>query len=284
MTGKKLLLLNLLILLGVLVCAEELISGWREFESQQNLAQVVARASSQPVETVPDGSRLLDGTERLHHDFFVVAERNLFAPERRLEAVDEAEEAAAQAPEFEQRPRINGVTERGGERLALLTIYESKKDSGRTELVAVGGDVNGYTVTEITDTALTLTWNDHNVVIDMLDSEPAKPVAKAPPKIAALKIIRIGSKVAAVESTSPEAVAAEEGRGLQVGVVGGQAAGQRTGGRTGLAGRGGMMDRSSGAGNLGRSRQGMGSQGRGFPSTVGGLGGRQSMPNQQRRY
>jgi hypothetical protein len=232
-----------------------------------------------------DAAPALQRRANLEHDFFVVAEKDLFSPERRPAAEGEGQAAVEQAPEFPKRPKMTGVTERGGERLALLTTYESKKDQGRTEEVGIGAMVQGYAVTEITDTTLTLTWNDQDVVIDMLDSEPSKPVARAPAKVAALNIIRIGSKVAAVESTAPEAVAGEENKGLQVGIVGGQTAG-RTGARTGLSGRGGMMGRGGSAGSsLGRGSQGMGSQGRGFPSTVGGLGGsRQNLPNQQRRY
>jgi hypothetical protein len=284
MTGKKILLLNVLILIGILVCARELISGWQRFESQQNLDAVVERAAAQTA-AVPEEDGVLDGEENLQHDFFVVAERNLFRPERRPESLEEAETAAEQAPEFPKRPKMSGVTERDGERLALLTTYETKNDAGRTEEVGLGEVVQGYFVTEITDTTLTLTWNDQNVIVDMLDSEPSKPVSKAPAKVAALNIIRIGSKVAAVESTASEAVAADEGRGLQVGIVGGQAAG-RTSGLAGLSGRGGMMGRGGSAGSsFGRNRQSMGSQGRGFPSTMGGMGmPRQGVPNQQRRY
>jgi hypothetical protein len=229
---------------------------------------------------MPEGVPGLDRVDNLQHDFFVLTDRHLFRPERRPEAIGEASEEAQQAPEFPKQPRMSGVTERDGERLALVTTYESKKDPGRTREVGLGEMIQGYAVTEITDTTLTLTWNDQHVVIDMLDSEPSKPVAKTAAKVAALNIIRIGSKVAAVESTTPEAEAAEEGRGLQVGVVGGQTAG----GRTGLSRRGSVMGRGGSAGSsVGRGRQSMGSQGRGFPSTVGGMGGRQTMPNQPRR-
>jgi len=282
MTGKRILFLNLLILFGILVCAQELISGWQRFESEQNLSQVIGAVSSEQG-VVLEGGATLDRKGELEHDFFVIAEKNLFRPERRAEIAGDGEEEIEQAPEFPKRPKMSGVTERGGERVAFLTTYESNKDAGRTEEVGVGDLVQGYVVTAITDTTLTLTWNDQKTVIDMLDSEPSKPAAKAPVKVAALNIIRIGSKVAAVESTAPEA-ADEESRGLQVGIVGGQAGG-RTGSSSGLSGRGGMMGRGGSAGSsLGRGRQGMGSQGRGFPSTVGGLGGsRQNIPNQQRR-
>lgn len=286
MTGKKMLLLNVLILAGILVCAQELISGWQRFESEQNLGQVMSSMAS-GFGVAEESAQPLTQMESLQHDFFIIAANDLFSPERRAAAVDAAEEAAEQAPEFPKKPMMTGVTESGGQRMALLTTFESKKDAaGRTEVVGLGEIVQGYVVTEITDTTLTLAWNDHLVVVDMLDSEPSKPVAKAPANVAALNIIRIGSKVAAVETTAPEAAEADENRGLKVGVVGGQTAGSRSGSRTGLAGRGGAMGRgSSGTGNLGRMNQGIGSQGRGLPSNVGGFGGSgRGLPNQQRPY
>jgi hypothetical protein len=279
MTGKRILLLNLLVFAGLLICAYQLILGWQEFEAQQNLDQVVNRLSSQPA-VVPEELTGLAGNDRIEHDFFVVSDRNLFRPERRAETIGEAEEEGEKAPEFPKRPMMSGVTELAGERVAFLTTFESKKDAGTTQEVKLGEAVQGYVVTEITDTTLTLTWNDQNVVIDMLDSEPSKPVTRAPAKVAALNIIRIGSKVAAVESTAPEAASAEEGRGLQVGVVGAQRAAGRADGRSGMVGRGGRTGSS-----LGRGSQRMGSQGRSFPSTAGGLGGSgQNIRNQQGRY
>jgi len=284
MTGKRILFLNLLILAGVVVCAQELISGWQKFESEQNLGQIV-RAVPSEQEAFAEEASTLGREANLEHDFFVIAEKDLFRPERRAEIAGEGEEVVEQAPEFPKRPKISGVTELDGERMALLTTYESQKDTGRTEEVGLGDIVQGYVVTAITDTTLTLTWNGQDTVIDMMDSEPSKPAAKAAASVAALNIIRIGSKVAAVESTTPEAADAEDSKGLQVGIVGGQATG-RTGGRGGLSGRGGMGGRGGTAGSsLGRGSQGMGSQGRGFPSTVGGMGGgRQNIPNQQRPY
>ena len=276
MTGKKILLLNVLILAGVLISAKQLVSGWQRFEGERNLEQVMSESLSRSGAQVEEFASL-DRADDLQHDFFVISERDLFRPERRAEVFDEAEAEAQQAPQFEKRPKMNGVTERGGERVAFLTTYESKKDPGKMEEVALGQMVQDYVVSEITDTTLTLTWNDHHEVINMLASESSAPPAKGPAKIAALNIIRIGSKVAAVETTTSEA-AAEEKKGLQVGVVGGQAARGSTG-RAGLSGRGMTGRGGSAGGNLGRSNRG------GLPSSTGGFGGsRQAVPNQRRNY
>lgn len=278
MTGKKILLLNVLILAGVLICARQLVSGWQHFETERNLGQVMSGALS------PSGAQVeefvpLDRADEVQHDFFVISERDLFRPERRPEAYEEADAAIEQAPEFAKRPRMNGVTERGGQRAAFLTTYDSNKDPGRMEEVALGEMVQGYVVSEITDTTLTLTWNDHHELIDMLASEPSTPPVKVPTTVAALNIIRIGSKVAAVESTTPEAEA-EEKKGLQIGVVGGQTARGGVTGRAGLSGRGMTGQGGSAGRNLGR-----GSQGRGLPSGSGGFGGsNRAVPNQRRNY
>jgi hypothetical protein len=267
-----------MILAGILVCAQRLISRWQQFEDQRNLDQVIDEIHSRLDPLAGDAS-VESWADRLQHDFFVITDRNLFRPERRPRVIDEAEKAPKQAPEFPKEPKLTGVAEKDGERLAFLRIYESRKDKGKALKVEVGTDVQGWTVSEIADTTLTLNWNNKRVVLDMLDSEPARPAARRAKKVAALNIIRIGSKAAAVETSSPEPLKAEQDRGLQVGVVGGQTTG-RARGRTSLAERG-TMGRGGLAGRAGRS-MGRSSQGRGLPSTVGmGRFGQQVVPNQR---
>jgi hypothetical protein len=278
MTRRRILLLNLMILAGILVCSHRLITHWQQFEDGRNLGQVILELHSQLDPLTGDASVESWG-DRLQHDFFVITERNLFRPERRPRAIDEAGKAPEAAPKFPREPKLTGVAEKDGERLAFLRIYESRKDEGKALKVEVGAGVQGWTVSAIADTTLTLNWNDQRVVLDMLDSEPVKPAAKRVKKAAALNIIRIGSKVAAVETSSPEPPKAVEDRGLQVGVVGGQTTG-RTRGRTSLAGRG-TMGRGGLAGRAGRS-MGRSSQGRGLPATVGiRRFGQQVVPSQR---
>ena len=279
MTGRKILLLNLLILAGILVCTQQLISGWQRFEASQNLDQVMRDLLSKPNLVTEESSDLVAQAE-LQHDFLVITDRDLFRPDRRPESVDEAEAGPETAPEFPKKPKMSGVTERDGQRLALLTIFNTPKGSGETSEVGLGAVVQGYVVTEITDTTLTLTWNDQNVIVDMLDSEPSPTKKIAPPgkQAASLNIIRIGSKVAAVETTSPEAPK-EEARGLQVGVVGNQQTGA-TRGRSGLAGGRGVAGRG---GMSGRAGSGLGRGSQGLGSTIGGMGrpGNTRPPNQR---
>jgi hypothetical protein len=267
-----------MILAGILVCSQRLIARWQRFENQRNLEQVILELDSQ-LDPLTEDASVESWGDRVQHDFFVISERNLFRPERRPRAIDEAQKPPEAAPEFPKAPKLTGVAEKNEERLAFLRIYESRKDKGKALKVGVGADVQGWTVSEIANTTLTLNWNEQRFVLDMLDSKPAKPAARRAKKVAALKIIRIGSKVAAVETSSPEPPKAEEDRGLQVGVVGGQTTG-RARGRTSLAGRG-TMGRGGLAGRAGRSR-GRSSQGRGLPSTVGmGRFGQQVVPNQR---
>jgi len=277
MTGRKILALNIVILSAILFCTQHLISGWQRFEERRHPDQPIRKLLSKSDPSVEDVG-FTSQEEDLQHDFFVIAERNLFSPERRPKMIDEAGQAPAEAPEFPKEPKLSGITEKDGKRSALLRVYDSKKDRGEPLRVGIGDPVQGWVVTEIADTTLTLSWNDQQVVIDMLDSEPEGRVpSRTKQQVASVNIIRVGSKVAAVETTTPEPPEAEEDQGLQVGVVGRQAA-SRSRSRSSLAGRG-VAGRNSLAGRSGRQS----GQGRSLPSTVGGVRGfgQQALPGQR---
>jgi hypothetical protein len=166
---------------------------------------------------------------------------------------------------------MNGVAIQDDERRAWMTIFDSPKAKGETQEVGLGDDVQGYTVSEITDTTLTLTWNDLQEVIDMADTEPPKQTRVPAKKVAALNIIRIGSKITAVETTT-ESSPEEEGKGLQVGVVGGQSGGGSAGRSGAMAGRRGLAGQQGVSGARGLSRGGQGRGLTGAPGLVGGAG------------
>jgi hypothetical protein len=266
--ARRILFINILLLSVLAFGAYQFISSWESFQSQNNLKTILAQATRGAEQGVPSAD--LAEQEELEHDFFVISERDLFSPERRSAAVDEEAETEEEAPQFPKRPEMNGMQIVSGESRALLTVFDSPKDAtGEARVVRVGDIVQGYVVTEMTDTTVTLTWNDQDELIDMLDSTPTANAGPAAPKVAALNIIRIGSRHAAVETSSPETAAQEgESRGLQVAVVGGQAAAQ--GRRGGLAGGGVAGQRGVGA--MGSRTGGLGNRG-GMPSNLG-LGGR----------
>jgi len=247
--GRRLLFLNLLLVAGIGICAQQLLSGWQSFQSEQSVNLMIEDASRVAGGgAVPVGD--LAGDEVLSHDFFVIAERDLFSPERRLASESDADASVVEVPEFPKRPQMHGATTIGGEQKAFLTLFDSPKSTGSPRIVGLGETVQEYAVAEITGTTVTLRWNDHVEIIDMMDAEPAQKAAPAATKMAAVNIIRIGSRHAAVETTTPDEPEQEEGGGLDIGVVGGQM------GRQGQMGRGqqGMMGggrRGAGAGGQG---------------------------------
>jgi hypothetical protein len=205
----------------------------------------------------------------------VLVERNLFRPERRARPVGKTQKPPEEAPTFPKEPKLTGVTERDGERSAFLRVYDSKKDQGRLLEVGVGSGLQGWTVTEIRDTTLTLAWNDQQVLVDMMDSGPVKAVSKRAKKVASLNIIRIGKRVEAVETTTPGAPKTEKNRGLEVGLVGAQ----RPPGR---GARSNLLSRRTASGGRSGGTLGQKTLGRSLPSTVGaGRPSAPGLPNQR---
>lgn len=221
--GRKLLFLNLLLVAGIGICAQQVLSGWRNFQSEGNVNRIIADASrAAGIEPGEIGG--VGDEEVLSHDFFVIAERDLFSPERRLASETDEDATVQEAPEFPKRPQMHGSTTIAGEQKAFLTLFDSAKSTGTPRIVGLGENVQEYTVAEITPTTVTLRWNDHDEIIDILDSEPAQKTAPAATRAAAVNIIRIGSHHAAVETTAPDESERAEGGGgrLDVGMVGGQ--------------------------------------------------------------
>ncbi|UCF36647.1 MAG: hypothetical protein JSU96_17815 [Acidobacteriota bacterium] len=243
MVARRILFINVLVLLGILVMAWSLVSNWRGFEAEESLegmvAQVRGTTSAEGMPAIPETG----AQDTLFHDFFVIADRNLFSPERRPEADEDQEaEAVEEAPEFPKRPEMNGAATLGGQIRAFMTVFESSKAQGSPLTVGMGDMVQGYAVAEITESTVTLKWNDSVEVIDMMDATPPQRAGRAPSNTAAVNIIRIGSRVAAVEATTTEPGAEEGGRAGQ----GVPAAGPAVRGRVG---RGGPSPQS----RLGRS-------------------------------
>jgi hypothetical protein len=262
MMGKKILILNLLLVAGTVAVARQLVTDWQSIESERRLERIIIQAGT--AELSPEASMELLSETAPVREFFVIAERDLFSPERQPASEEAAGAEVETAPEFPRRPQMNGVTSSGGDTRALLTVFATKKDqAGETRPYGVGDDVQGYTVTEISDTTVTLQWNDVVELIDMMDTGPsATPRAPKGKQLAALNIIRIGSRHAAVETTSTEG-ADEEGRGLQIGVVGGQT------GRGGVAGAGGARGGAARLPGGARGAQGLGGAG---TRGIGGTG------------
>lgn len=212
---RRILLMNLSLLVAVMLLGSHLVSGWRAFEERNNLEGIMKEpaapvaASGAEVQPPP--------APRPMGDFQVIHDRNLFLQGRRPESAEQQAQAQPQAPVFPKKPVLNGVSTLGGKKRAFLTVFESASDAGKSQLVGVGDKVQEWVVSAIEDTTLTLQWNDQTEVIDMMDA-PRPQQARAQ---AAVNVISVGSAAAAVETIKGGTVAKpEEKKGVEVVGVG----------------------------------------------------------------
>ena len=263
---RRSVLINILIVAGILFSAKQLVSAWEGFQKSHSLKDVAAETLILK-DASTGGTIELAGSMLPFTDFMVVAERNLFTPERQPE-LESSNTSAPTPPELSRNPDLNGITTLGGQKRAFLTTYEGKKQKKQSKVVTVGDPVQGYRVSEIGDTNLTMKWNDHTITID-LNTQGAQQSAAASKAVGAVTVITVGAAVAAVETTKSAASKAQEEKGLEVAVVGSQA------GR-GSANRQGGLRGGRGAMGRGGDNRSLGADGRrGLPSTVGvGSGGR----------
>jgi len=285
--GRKFLVINLLILAGVVFLSRYLTSEWKSFEEQNNVQRVLDKAKKNPG-PVPD----LEPTPpplpaQPYPDFTVIPENDLFMAERRPPS-PEVIKPPEQEPQFPKPPALNGVLNGNGKTQALMTIFENQNSKGQSRIMSIGDVISGWTITEIKETSVKLTWKDHEKVIDMFDSAPQQPSA-APQSMAkaAVTVITIGSAAAAVETVEASAPPGGEGGGgpgLVVGVSGGQGGanqgGQQRGGQGGLSSsRGGRGVGSAGSSRSGRMGNTSGQGGmQGGSGVMGVPGGGGSVP------
>ena len=269
---QGILVLNLLMLVGTAVLADQLISGWEAFEETSSVERLVGRV--EPGQDAPANvGVVLEEGARPFPEFLVIAEKNLFTPQRGPEVEAEVEPEEEKAPVLPMKPALTGVSMMNGERRAFLTVYEGKKSSGKSRSVAVGDDVQGYKVSEITDTTVRLSWRDQEVIIDIFDNKGAPQQVAAAHKGTAVTVITVGAAPAAVETTTASASKEKAGRGLEVGVAGAAAGQGGSGGRAAAARQGGMGQGGRGQGGLGRGGRGQGGMGRGGLSGARGQSG-----------
>ena len=279
--GRKIVFLNILMLVTLVVVAQHLIGSWRDFEQGQGPIQPVGPPVQLQETSLPE--RLASISL-----FLDIGAGNLFS-EQRGQNPNEGLEAEAEGeapPELSPEPKLTSLMTFGEEKTAVLSIAAKRRSRSPAEVIRVklGDDVQGYTVAEIEDDRIVLSWREHRreIFLEPEQAEPRKTAARAE---GGPKIIVVGAPAAAVETTTL-ASAAEQGRGVQVGTVGqaGQGAG-RTGGLGG-GGRGLAGGRgSAGSGGRGGGLGGGGTRGSGILG-AGGLGsgsGSRGQPTQQRR-
>ena len=238
---QGILLLNLLLVAGVGLLGQRLISDWRHFQesTRQEVYQRINRSPAQPEEE----SFGQESTRPFNH-YLEIDERNLFTPERRPEQ-DPVGTAVTprKPPPLPIKPTLHGVSTIRGEQRAFLTVFRGKKNQGESSTVTLGDMVQGYRVGEITPTTVTLVWNDHTVLIDIMDSKKGKQPKKSAKQAGAgaVNIVTVGSTRAAVETVAAAIPPAEEAGRALTGTAGAGQQRIRPGaaarGRTGIAGR-----------------------------------------------
>lgn len=241
---QGILLLNLLLVAGVGLLGQRLISGWRHFQesTRQDVYQRINRSPAPPV-AASFGQEVI----RPFNYYLEIDERNLFRPERRPEEeVPGAALPPQKPPPLPIKPTLHGVSTIRGEQRAFLTVFAGKKNQGESRTVMLGDMVQGYRVGEITPTTVTLAWNHHTELIDIMDARKGKQPKKSASKQAgagAVNIVTVGSARAAVETVAASVPPPEEAaaRGAVSGAVPGQqrirTGGAAARGRTTLTGR-----------------------------------------------
>ena len=250
---QGILLLNLLLVAGVGLLGQRLISNWSHFQesTRQEVYQRINRSPAPPEE-----ASFGQEVARPFNHYLEIEERNLFNPERRPEEkVTKAAALASQKPPpLPIRPTLHGVSTIRGEQRAFLTVFAGKKNQGESRTVTLGDMVQGYRVGEITPTTVTLVWNHHTELIDIMDSKKGKQAKKSASKQAgagAVNIVTVGSTRAAVETVAASVPPAEEAARAAVSPTAGQqrvrTGGAASRGRTNLMGRQGTAAGRTGA-------------------------------------
>jgi hypothetical protein len=213
MIVRRILFINVILLGVIAVLAYGLYTDWQDYENSRPLERIVARLSGETEGTgLPEYHEL--GNSRLQKNFYSVAENDLFHPDRRpRETGDEKGTGKADAPKFPKDPEMQGVIESRGEKKALITVFDNKNSaSGESRIVGINETIQGWTVSEITNTTTKLTWNDLSEIIDIFGSDSDGKTARktSQGKKASINIVKIGSRQAVVDTTTLEAPSAGE--------------------------------------------------------------------------
>lgn len=230
--ARKLLFLNALLLLGVVLLGLRLIYGWQSFQEEHSPSKLFSQAQSQGAATLPEYEpRGLDDPGFV--DYSIVVERNLFSEDRQPPLPAEEQQAAKVAPEIPREPLLHGVARIGDYTLAQITKFDARSPQGQRMQVTEGDQLHGWTVAEITTDYMTLRWEDQELEIPKTAAPAQQAAARGASGGGGVRIITIGSRASAVETTTSSATEGEEQSGLQVASVG-----QQQGARGGTPSRG----------------------------------------------
>ena len=213
---RRVVFINVLILAGGMILAARLRSSWEGFEQGHNLEGIIESAMQEEGSSSPSGVEPM-GQPGPFSGFVVIAERTLFAENRRPESEEEVVEEPTEIveetppPKWSSRPKLHGVFVVRAKRQGVMTVFESDQKGGQVRSVAVGDLVQGYWVDEIGETIVRLRWGSHEEIIDM---EPL--TAAGQPARGKVTVITVGSAPSAVQTTTADQ---QQGSGLEVSVV-----------------------------------------------------------------
>ncbi len=213
---RRVVFINVLILAGGMILAARLRSSWEGFEQENNLEGIIESAMQEEGSSSPSGVEPM-GQPGAFSGFVVIAERTLFAENRRPESEEEVVEEPTEIveetppPKWSFRPKLHGVFVVRGKRQGVMTVFEGDPKGGQARSVAVGDLVQGYWVDEIGETLVRLRWGSHEEIIDM---EPL--TAAGQPARGKVTVITVGSAPSAVQTTTADQ---QEGSGLEVSIV-----------------------------------------------------------------
>ncbi|HSR67693.1 MAG TPA: hypothetical protein VLU25_07105 [Acidobacteriota bacterium] len=219
--ARKLLFLNIILILGVALLGLQLLSGWQAFQDENGTEQLFAQAGADEPALPDYEPRGLDDPGYV--DYSVVVERNLFAEDRRPPLPGEEDVAEETAPDILPRePLLHGVARIGDYTVAQITKFEPRNPQGSRVQVSIGDQISGWTIARIESDAMTLQWKDEERVIPKTEAPRPQQVANRGAAGGGVRIITIGSRAAAVESTTSSATEEQQQSGLQVASVGSQ--------------------------------------------------------------
>lgn len=221
--GRKLLWINLVLLVAVLLLGNLVFDEWRSYEVKNNVARI--RVTTPP--STKGTTAIPASTTQASHlqaagNYNVLFEKNLFSPNRREIEPPEPEVTAPKIPPMPGQPVMTGVSLIGDKKVAYI-----QEPGQGPKTVQVGDTIMNFgRVTEIRDDGLVYTWGEmtHNVTLQERQAAVRGPLVQRM-TATVIKIGSSGKKGAGSPSMPPPAAggAAPVGPTIQVSTVGGGA-------------------------------------------------------------
>ncbi|MBI4455063.1 MAG: hypothetical protein HY644_04100 [Acidobacteria bacterium] len=243
--GRKLLLINVVLLLLVILLGSQVRNQWRAYRREHDLTQMKLETSEKPSKGSPRDNQSEVGPGAPEPgNYTVIFEHNLFSANRiEFEPAEPVAETPS-IPPLPGMPILNGVTVVGDKRGAF--IQEPRAGAQPQNRTVQVGDVlmNFGKVKEIRTDALVFSWGDATHVVEMFNSDGQKTRGPVAARLQTT-IITVGSKRGGPGPASGSGAASVPTAGptIQIGTVGqaGGAAPVPQGNVGGAAARGGNL-------------------------------------------